>query len=536
MNEATTLTELLESRSHDESAIMLIHCGVPVSFAAMLEESRKFATGLQTLGVKPGDRVAIWLPTTPAWLACFFACARIGAVAVAVNTRFVARELTDIVGRSGSRVLVCWPGFHKVDYASVLAGCDAAAMPGLEKLVVYSEANDVARPMPTAWPLVSHQELMRGEPMTRDHSRPQSPCLIFTTSGTTKAPKFVLHDQRALVRHALDVVLAHGFHASSVLLLAPPMCGAFGLCFSMAALAAGRPMVTAPVWDPAQAARWVDEYGVTHLHAVDDAIAQLLDQNDRNPAFPTLEYSGYGAFNPALKDILARAQQRGLRLVGMYGTSEIQGLFCRQSQDAPAQDRVLAGGQAASPLVRVRARNLDTGAIQAHGVPGELEIFAPSSRMVEYYGNPAATAAAFTEDGFYRTGDLGYTQDDGRFVFLTRIGDALRLGGFLVSPLEIEAVLQEFSGIDGCQVVDANVDGVPRPVAFVRLVPGTRLDEPGAIAFAAVRLARYKVPVRVIAIDAFPITEGASGVKIQKTRLRELAQKHVGQSTQGDKR
>jgi fatty-acyl-CoA synthase len=517
-----SLNALLAERAAT-GATMVVHDETPWTFARMLDESRRVATGLRSLGVAPGDRVAIWLPTTPAWLACFFACARIGAIAVAVNTRFVARELSDIVGRSGARVLVCWPGFPKVDFAAILAGCDPAALPELRTVVALRDSGDLARPLPGPWPRVDYSALAAAEPMAADHGGRETPCAIFTTSGTTKAPKFVLHAQRALLDHAFDVVRAFGVDEDSTMLLAPPLCGVFGFCCAMSMLAAGRPMITSPHWQPETAARWIDAYAVTHVHATDDAIAQLLACNDRTPAFPTLRYCGYAAFNPAQDTIVERAEARGLALVGLYGISEIQALFARQSERANVAQRKLAGGLPVSPLTRVRARDPESGEVLPHGRAGELEILAPASRMVGYFGSPEATAAALADDGWYRSGDLGYTQEDGRFVFLARLGDSMRLGGFLVSPVEIEAVLQEAAGIQAAQVVAVEVGGAPRPVAFVTLSAAARLDESALLAHAAARLARYKVPVRVFAVDAFPVTEGTNATKIQKHKLRDLA-------------
>ena len=109
-------------------------------------------------------------------------------------------------------------------------------------------------------------------------------------------------------------------------------------------------------------------------------------------------------------------------------------------------------------------------------------------------------------------------------MFLARMGDSLRLGGFLVSPQEIEECVQEVPGVFECQVVGVTTRGALRPVAFVRLDPGDALDEAATIAHVVGRLARYKVPERVFAIDAFPVTDGANGTKIQKAKLRELAQ------------
>ena len=185
---------------------------------------------------------------------------------------------------------------------------------------------------------------------------------------------------------------------------------------------------------------------------------------------------------------------------------------------------MLGGGRLVSPLARARTRDPESGRLLAHGAHGELEFLAPSSRMVEYLGNPQATRDAFTPDGYYKSGDLGYTLEDGRFVYLARLGDALRLGGFLVSPAEIEAVVQEVPGIAACQVVGARSGAGLVPVAFVVLREGMALDERAVLAHVAGKLARFKIPQRVFALDAFPVTPGANATKIQKGKLREMAE------------
>jgi fatty-acyl-CoA synthase len=291
----------------------------------------------------------------------------------------------------------------------------------------------------------------------------------------------------------------------------------------MAALVAGRPLVMTPAWNAEQAARDIVAYRVTHANGTDDAISQLLAQSDAERPFPTVRFMGYAAFNPVRGDVVAHAEARGLKLVGLYGASEIQALFSRQDENAPTAERALAGGLPVSALARVRARDPESGRVLPHGEPGELEFLAPASRMLGYHDDPAATLAAFTDDQYYKSGDLGFSKPDGRSVYLTRIGDSLRLGGFLVSPAEIEAVVQEVPGIAACQVV-----GVPRAgglvaVAFVVLEKGASLDEQGVIGHVAARLARYKVPQRVLPIDSFPVTPGANATKIQKGKLRETA-------------
>ena len=516
-----TLPALLAQ--HVNSAVpALIERGRPVPFRAIAAESRRVARGLQRLGVQPGDRVALWLPNVAAWLATFFACAQLGAIAVSVNTRFRSHELSDILHRSGSRVLVFWPGFKGIDFAGILGECDPHALDALDSVVVYEEAGASTPAKVLGRSAHSYDVLARGAPLLENGAAADAGCAIFTTSGTTRAPKFVLHDQRTVIRHAFDVVKGFSIDAGSTMLLAPPLCGVFGFCSAMAALAAGRPIVMAPAWNAEQAARDIVAHRVTHMNGTDDAAAQLLDIDDLS--FSSMRFVGYAAFNPARADIVRSADARGLKLVGLYGASEIQALFARQDENAPAAERMLAGGRPVSPAARVGARDPQTGAVLPHGVAGELEFLAPASRMAAYHGNPAATAEAVAPDGYYRSGDLGHTQPDGRFVFLTRMGDALRLGGFLVSPAEIEAVVQEAPGVAACQVVAVEHAGGLLPVAFVILQDGAVLDEAAVMTHVAARLARYKVPRHVFPIDAFPVTPGANATKIQKGRLREMAE------------
>ena len=136
-----------------------------------------------------------------------------------------------------------------------------------------------------------------------------------------------------------------------------------------------------------------------------------------------------------------------------------------------------------------------------------------------------------TDDGYFRSGDLGYTLDDGSFVYLARAGDALRLGGFLVNPAEIEAHLLGHEAVEGCQVVGVETGKGTAPAAFVTLKPGAKAEEAALRDHCRGALAAFKVPVRVFAVDRFPTTESANGTKIQRNRLRDMAQAAIDGDT-----
>lgn len=179
-----------------------------------------------------------------------------------------------------------------------------------------------------------------------------------------------------------------------------------------------------------------------------------------------------------------------------------------------------------SPEARVRVRDAETGELAAPGISGEIEIDAPS-RFLGYFRNPQATAEATTADGFFRTGDIGRLRHDGSFIYETRAGDAMRLGGFLVGPGEIEDELKACAGVADAQVVAIDLNGQARCAAFVIPQADAAPQEAELVAHVRENLAGYKVPARVFFVDAFPVTDSANGVKIQRAKLRTMAMDRI---------
>jgi fatty-acyl-CoA synthase len=516
-------TLLADWAEYAPEAPAFIHDERAISFAELLELSLRAARGLSDLGVGPGDRVALWLPNVPAYPVLYFACIRLGAIAVAVNTRYRSVEVADIVGRSDAKVLACAPGFRHIDFLSILADIDSAALEKLTAIVIVGE--EPASPPPAIAHLrrVTFDRLQSRPRHGVNHARVNAPCNIFTTSGTTSAPKFVLHRQGAIASHAQQVARVFGFTAPDTLSLAIlPLCGVFGFNQTMATLAAGKPSVLVESYEIDTIARLIEQYRPTTMFGSDDMYARLLEAVPDDTPFPSIKWAGYAAFNAALADLPERAEQRGLRLCGLYGMSEVQALYALQPIDGPVAHRKLGGGVPTSPLGHVRVRDPDSGELLGPGRAGALECAGPSL-MVGYFGNEKATGEAMTPDGYVRTGDLAELDGRGGFTFLSRMGDVLRLSGFLVNPLEIEMHIQTVPGIDACQTIAVPGPAGVRAVAFVILKPGATLEEAAVIAHCKSGLANYKVPARVFAIDDFPKTPSPNGFKIQRNKLREMA-------------
>lgn len=507
-----SLGAFLDGLQSTEPAI--VHEGRVTSYAVLADASRRVAQGLYELGIGAGDRVGIWLPNIPEWLVLYFACARIGAIAVSVNTRFRSSEVQDIVGRSGCKAIVLWPGFKGIDFAGILAEVDPQALGGLDSIIVFGSSTDA--PL-LARRTVSFADLAAVEPMTVDYGRADSPCTIFTTSGTTGAPKFVLHCQGGIVRHAQEAAVAHGYtDEGACLLQILPFCGTFGLTQAMATLAARRPMVLQTVFDAVEAVELGRRHRITHFNASDEMVVRMLDASDQQQLLPDLRFCGYARF-AGISGLLERAAARGVRMRGLYGMSECQALFALQPTGDPERS-ALPGGIPASPAASVRVCDPNTGQRCPPGEAGEIQVRGPSL-MQGYYGDSEATKSAFTADGYFRTGDIGYSTGDGGFVFTTRAGDVLRLGGFLVAPAEIERYLEQHPAVRTCAVVAGAASG--SCVAFVEAA--TAANEAELIEFCRAGLARFKVPARIHLLDALPSVPSPNGAKIRRNLLRQWA-------------
>lgn len=522
-----TLTGLLaEAAATAPDAPALIEPGRVTNFGALEDMARRLAAGLVDLGVGKGDRVALWLPNVPGHYALHFAVWRLGATVVGVNTRFRAKEVEDIVGRSGAKVLAYWPGFKDIDFAGILSEIDGSALGRLERILVY-DGDDADAPVPASVlgrPVVRYSELLRREPMAADRARPETPAQIFTTSGTTSKPKFVLHAHASIARHAPVAARAWGVaEPDAVLFQAAPLCGVVGLLVAAIGVAAVRPQIVQTLFDAAEAAELIREHRVTQMIATDEMWERMLAAREEERPFPSLcACPSFGA-NPPLARYLDLVERRGLPAINAYGMSECLALFALQPVDDPVEVRTMGGGFPLAPESGVRVRDPETGRPCAAGEAGEIEVSGPTL-MLGYADDPAVNARAWTEDGWLRTGDLGTMEPDGRMTYLSRMGDMLRLAGFLVSPAEIEAELERDQSVLQAQVVGIHTARGQKAFAFVRLVPGAVLDEAGLRARCRARLADYKAPVRVAALDAFPVTESPNAVKIQRHRLRALAQ------------
>ena len=467
-----TVQQLFET----STSTFLFPDGSICSCAEVAERGVALARQWRRSGLGPGDRVAIRMPNSLRYLESLAACAIGRFVAVSVNTRFSNDEARTLIERSGAIRVV-----------------DATA-----EFAIHADLR----------------------PIEFDGPEPDDPFVVFTTSGTTSKPKMVLHTQRSIAEHATDAAKAFGYRSDDVALMSMPFCGTFGLSNLTSSLAAGATIVVEDHFDVRETAARIVDDGITVANGSDDMFHRLLLAG---ADISSLRLAGYARFNSSLEGIVERSERAGALLTGLYGMSEVQALFAIRNPSGDAPSRSFAGGTMVS------------GRAQFRIVDGELWLKGPSlfSGYLAEGGDSldtTLTARAFS-DGWFRTGDVAEgpaTSDEQlrTFTYVTRMGDALRLGGFLVSPADVEQKILEVPGVEQALVVAVDLPTGARPVAFV-VAPGG-VDESAVISHCASKLAKYKVPVRVLLIEEFPTTPSANGNKIQNVKLRELARAALG--------
>ena len=500
---AATVLELFEG-----STSLIHHADGAIAATVLAGEGRRLAASWRSDGLEPGDRVAVYADNGLAYLRSIAAAAAGRFVLVSVNRRYAPEEAQSLVARSGAHLVVtdANPSIFQAGSAP-LSVIEAAAL-AVPSVALADE------PAPL-------DELVT-EVVAAD-----DPFVVFTTSGTTSRPKMVLHHQRSIAVHAFDAAARFELTAADRVLVALPLCGVFGFDSLTAAVAADSDVWLPNRFDALAVADLVASEAITTMNGSDDMFHRMLGSG---ADLSTVRVGGYGRFNTSLDGIVGRAAERGLTLTGLYGMSEVQALFALRDPSEAVLGRERAGGTTASPSAHFRIVDPESGDDLDVGLVGELQLIGPSlfAGYLDEGGarvDRALTDAAHVEaDGmrWFRTGDLAQREADGTFTYLTRMGDVLRLGGFLVSPAEIEAVVLQSPGIEAAAAVAIARPGGVR--AAVIVVADHEPDSQAIIAHCNDHLARYKVPIAVIRVDEFPTTPSANGTKIRVGELRALAE------------
>lgn len=477
-------------------------------YADVDAEARQLVTLLRESGVQPGDAVAFQLPNWREAVVSFAGLAMGGYVVVPIVHVYGRKEVSFILAQSGATAYISPLAFGHVDYGAIV---EEAAPPSLRLHLVVGEGEvpPCRRVARIAWAACADRKPALDLPAVRA----EDVAVLGYTSGTTSEPKGVIHDHRTMLSELRH--MQSWFAGEKPRLMGSPVTHATGMLGLFAPLMNGGDIHLIDRWDPAQVLEIMLEADIGAGTGASVFLASLLD----HPAF-TPEHAarmprvGLGGA-PVPVALGERAASHGIAIIRAYGSTEHPSTTgCRFEDSADRRHRT--DGRAL-PDVELRLIDGDGAEVPA-GAPGEILSRGPD--LCLGYTDPALTAAAFDDAGWYHTGDIGVLDAAGYLTITDRVKDIIIRGGENLSAAEIEEALQTLPGVAEIAVV-----AVPDPrvgehaCAVVRLRPGAAAPTLDALRshLAAVGLARPKWPEELRVVEAFPRT--ASG-KIRKVDLR----------------
>jgi fatty-acyl-CoA synthase len=479
--------------------------GTHWSYGQLQQRIERLSAVLADGGVTAGARVGYLGLNDPMLLAAMFATSRLGAIFVPLNFRLSGAELTDIIADAGLHTLIAdEEHFPVIDGVRGKLACSrfihrGAGAPGWEAADALLEQAQ-ALLTPAAVP-----------------ASVDDVAVIMYTSGTTGQPKGAMLTHGNFWTDNLNEILIYGIASNDITLNFAPMFHVSGLlCSSMSTLVAGGHLILQRSFDPGAVMKAVAEHRVTVTFGV-PAMLLFISQH---PDFERADLSSLRMVSvggaPMPEPLLHLYAARGIPVCQGYGLTETAAMVTALSADRAIEK---LGSCGSMPLLtEVKIIDAAGASITEPGAAGEVCVRG-GNVITGYWNQPKATRDAFTPDGWFRTGDVGYLDAEGFLYIRDRLKDMVITGGENVYPAEVESVLYEHPAI-----AEVSVIGAPderwgeRVVAVVALRPGCALTLEELQAFAEPRLARYKLPRELRLIDALP--RNPTG-KVLKSKLRE---------------
>jgi len=514
-----TLTRALESAAsfcdivrehalHSGDTTAFTYGDEVISFAELNEGSNRVANALVAMGVEKGDRVAFLGKNHPLYFEALLGAAKIGAVMTPVNWRLAAPEVAYILDNCEARIVFVGEGFADI-LAKVRSDC-----PKVEQ-VIGIDAPDHSGADYRTW-----RDGFPPDPVPARVGL-EDDALQLYTSGTTGKPKGAVMTHGSILSSR-----AEGYDREwqepipgDVTLLAMPCFHISGTGTGIGTMVAGSNSIVLPEYDPSKALDLIENYNISKIFLVPAAIQILLNHPRVHEVdFSRLKYITYGA-SPIPLELMKQAMRvLGCGFVQMYGMTETSGTIVALDPEDHVPEGSPRMRSVGKPLAGVEIKIIDeTGNPVPAGTVGEIATRS-SKNMRGYWNNPQATADTIDADGWLRTGDAGYLDEDGYLYIHDRVKDMIISGGENVYPAEVENAIYAHP-----KVADVAVIGIPSEKwgeevkACVVVKAGEEMTEAEVIAHAREHIAGYKCPKSVDFIPALP--RNPSG-KILRRELR----------------
>ena len=500
-----TLRDLVGRLSRDVGTQTAIAAASPLSYATLHAQALSLAAGFRSLGLRQGDVIAAQLPNSVEFLLCYLAAGYIGATLQTVHMPYRGAEVEALLAHSRAAAAVCLAQTKDGSPAEIIL---ARKLPHLRHVIALGQPPASA---------VGFASLLAAPPDEAALPRVAATdrFLLLYTSGTTAAPKGVPVDYRRFLTNAARSATELRIDRSSILLAAAPFTHLYGLFSVNLAFTTGAATAILPTFTPAALATALDQCRPTGLFVAPAHMSACLNEGlltrERLSSLRFVLISG-SVCPPALAHAVQERMPNG-EVLQLWGMSELQaGTFTRPGD--PLAARTGSAGRA-SPGTQLRVA--DETAALAPEAEGELQVRG-ASVFEGYLDNADATAAAFTSDGWFRTGDLARLDAAGNLQITGRLKDVINRGGIKFNPTDVEAILANHAAIAQCAIVP-----MPDPVlgeracCFVVLRPGAAvtLDQLRAW-LTAHEVAKLKWPERLEIVDDMPMTPTR---KVKKAEL-----------------
>lgn len=500
---------LQRRRAKSSTKPALIYCDSQISYGELADRVDRLANALRDRGIRRGDRVAYLGENEPAFLETLFAAGTLGAIFVPLNTRLAPPEIQFALQDSGSIMLI---------NAVSLGGLAAAGSKTTDvrhRIVVRGE--DAPGELPEgaqdyAQVLASASPERTDVPVALDDT-----AIILYTSGTTGRPKGAALTHGNVTWNSFNVLVDYDVTSMDVALVISPMFHVASLGMAvLPVLLKGGTVVLEQGFVPERALALIEKYNVTMISGVPTTFQMLVEHE----AWESTDISSLqkltcgGSAVPV--HVMEAYERRGLSFSGGYGMTETAP-GATSMQPSRSRDKM---GSVGLPHFFTGVRIVNPqGEVQGPNALGEIQIKGPNV-IREYWKRPDATETSFADGGWFRSGDMGYTDDEG-FVYISdRIKDMIISGGENIYPAEVEQIITELEGVSAVAVI-----GVPDekwgevPKAIIKVRNGYTITAEQVRGQLEGRIARYKIPKTIAVVDELPTT--ASG-KIRKADLRKL--------------
>ena len=489
-----TLDQILRRHADERGAkIALRDASTALTYAELEHRARRVAQGLRTAGIAPGDRVCYLGKNTLAYFEFFLGAAKLGAVTVPINWRLAQPEIAHILGDACPKMLLLEESFSSV------ASATAAHVPHL----VSGGPDDAF----AGW---RDSQPDNDVPPVEDRPRPEDrPVLQMYTSGTTgRAKGAVLTHRNLFALRAQQCAMPEWFRwsADDVSLIAMPAAHVSGTGWAIWTLQHGATGIVAREFDPHAVIDQILRYRINKVMMVPTAL-QIAARHPsaRGADFSFLKYIYYGGA-PLSEALLAECRAVfGCSFVQMYGMTETTGAIVAlapEDHDPACGSCTRSVGRA---LEAVELKIIDaSGATLAPGSTGEI-VTRSCANMSGYFRMSEATADAIDAEGWLRTGDAGYLDSDGYLYLQDRVKDMIISGGENIYPAEVENAIFGHPSVAEVAVIGVPDDKWGEAVkAVIVPTPGARRNDADVIAWAAARVARYKVPKSIAWVSSLP--------------------------------